>query len=171
MILGEILHCLTGVHHSCPHLFVGLGRHHARLDFRLLDSGLFQGGRVCRRIQLRRRPGISQRQTNNSYVHSQTAAMCKVFILKHLSSAPIGWAAAVTYNPKAKAEFERFRRRSDTLSLGVCNGCQLLALLGWVGEAEEDGSGARRNNAMVVNLCCRYHTAAAFYVSPHSPSR
>lgn len=59
-----------------------------------------------------------------------------------LSSALTGWAASVTFNPKAKAEFERFRRRSDTLSLGVCNGCQLLALLGWVGEAEDGGSGA-----------------------------
>ncbi|KAJ0065302.1 hypothetical protein NL108_007017, partial [Boleophthalmus pectinirostris] len=47
-----------------------------------------------------------------------------------------GWAATVAYNPKAKAEFDRFRQRSDTLSLGVCNGCQLLALLGWVGETE-----------------------------------
>uniref|UniRef100_A0A7N6C4D9 Phosphoribosylformylglycinamidine synthase n=1 Tax=Anabas testudineus TaxID=64144 RepID=A0A7N6C4D9_ANATE len=46
-----------------------------------------------------------------------------------------GWAATVTYNPKAKAEFDRFWQRDDTLSLGVCNGCQLLALLGWVGEA------------------------------------
>lgn len=44
-----------------------------------------------------------------------------------------GWAASVAFNSKAKAEFEAFRRRSDTLSLGVCNGCQLLALLGWVG--------------------------------------
>lgn len=52
-----------------------------------------------------------------------------------------GWAATATFNPKAKAEFERFRRRDDTLSLGVCNGCQLLALLGWVGEGEEDGAG------------------------------
>ncbi|XP_024134719.1 phosphoribosylformylglycinamidine synthase isoform X2 [Oryzias melastigma] len=52
-----------------------------------------------------------------------------------------GWAATVTYNPKAKAEFDRFQRREDTLSLGVCNGCQLLALLGWVGEAE-DGAGS-----------------------------
>uniref|UniRef100_A0A6Q2ZI38 Phosphoribosylformylglycinamidine synthase n=1 Tax=Esox lucius TaxID=8010 RepID=A0A6Q2ZI38_ESOLU len=50
-----------------------------------------------------------------------------------------GWAATVTYNPRAKAEFERFRCRDDTLSLGVCNGCQLLALLGWVGEGEEGG--------------------------------
>uniref|UniRef100_UPI0037E9C471 phosphoribosylformylglycinamidine synthase isoform X1 n=2 Tax=Semicossyphus pulcher TaxID=241346 RepID=UPI0037E9C471 len=52
-----------------------------------------------------------------------------------------GWAASVTFNPKAKAEFEGFRRRVDTLSLGVCNGCQLLALLGWVGE-EKAGAGA-----------------------------
>ncbi|KAJ8388427.1 hypothetical protein AAFF_G00133030 [Aldrovandia affinis] len=44
-----------------------------------------------------------------------------------------GWAATVTFNPLAQAEFERFRQRADTLSLGVCNGCQLLALLGWVG--------------------------------------
>uniref|UniRef100_A0A3Q0RKU9 Phosphoribosylformylglycinamidine synthase n=1 Tax=Amphilophus citrinellus TaxID=61819 RepID=A0A3Q0RKU9_AMPCI len=48
-----------------------------------------------------------------------------------------GWAATVAYNPKAKAEFDRFRQREDTVSLGVCNGCQLLALLGWVGEGEE----------------------------------
>uniref|UniRef100_A0A8C2DYN0 Phosphoribosylformylglycinamidine synthase n=1 Tax=Cyprinus carpio TaxID=7962 RepID=A0A8C2DYN0_CYPCA len=43
-----------------------------------------------------------------------------------------GWAATVTFNPKAREEFERFRNRDDTLSLGVCNGCQLMALLGWV---------------------------------------
>lgn len=44
-----------------------------------------------------------------------------------------GWAAAVTFNPQAREELGRFRRRPDTFSLGVCNGCQLLALLGWVG--------------------------------------
>lgn len=51
-------------------------------------------------------------------------------------SLVIGWAATVVYNPKAKAEFDRFQQRSDTLSLGVCNGCQLLALLGWVGKTD-----------------------------------
>ncbi|XP_025861253.2 phosphoribosylformylglycinamidine synthase isoform X1 [Vulpes vulpes] len=44
-----------------------------------------------------------------------------------------GWAAAVTFHPVARAELRRFRKRPDTFSLGVCNGCQLLALLGWVG--------------------------------------
>uniref|UniRef100_A0A8B9HZA3 Phosphoribosylformylglycinamidine synthase n=1 Tax=Astyanax mexicanus TaxID=7994 RepID=A0A8B9HZA3_ASTMX len=51
-----------------------------------------------------------------------------------------GWAATVTFNTRAREEFERFRRREDTLSLGVCNGCQLLALLGWVGGADDGGS-------------------------------
>ncbi|MBZ3888399.1 Phosphoribosylformylglycinamidine synthase [Sciurus carolinensis] len=44
-----------------------------------------------------------------------------------------GWAAAVTFHSQAGAELRRFRKRPDTFSLGVCNGCQLLALLGWVG--------------------------------------
>ncbi|XP_055450276.1 phosphoribosylformylglycinamidine synthase [Psammomys obesus] len=55
-----------------------------------------------------------------------------------------GWAAAVTFNPQARQELGRFRRRPDTFSLGVCNGCQLLALLGWVGgdpSEEQDESG------------------------------
>uniref|UniRef100_A0A671L7Y8 Phosphoribosylformylglycinamidine synthase n=1 Tax=Sinocyclocheilus anshuiensis TaxID=1608454 RepID=A0A671L7Y8_9TELE len=51
-----------------------------------------------------------------------------------------GWAATVTFNPKAREEFEHFRNRDDTLSLGVCNGCQLMALLGWVGERETGDS-------------------------------
>uniref|UniRef100_A0A672KSZ2 Phosphoribosylformylglycinamidine synthase n=1 Tax=Sinocyclocheilus grahami TaxID=75366 RepID=A0A672KSZ2_SINGR len=51
-----------------------------------------------------------------------------------------GWAATVTFNPKAREEFELFRNRDDTLSLGVCNGCQLMALLGWVGERVDGGS-------------------------------
>uniref|UniRef100_A0A8C3FDC7 Phosphoribosylformylglycinamidine synthase n=1 Tax=Chrysemys picta bellii TaxID=8478 RepID=A0A8C3FDC7_CHRPI len=44
-----------------------------------------------------------------------------------------GWAASVTFNPQARAQFEAFRRRRNTFSLGICNGCQLMALLGWVG--------------------------------------
>ncbi|MFC1633033.1 phosphoribosylformylglycinamidine synthase subunit PurQ, partial [Patescibacteria group bacterium] len=43
-----------------------------------------------------------------------------------------GWAAVIRFNPKLKEMFDRFYRRPDTFSLGVCNGCQLMALLGWV---------------------------------------
>ena len=41
-----------------------------------------------------------------------------------------GWAGAFLYNEKAKAALDRFYARPDTLSLGVCNGCQLMAELG-----------------------------------------
>jgi phosphoribosylformylglycinamidine synthase len=43
------------------------------------------------------------------------------------------------FNSVVERQLEQFRSRSDTFSLGVCNGCQLMALLGWVG-AQEDGS-------------------------------
>ena len=37
-----------------------------------------------------------------------------------------GWAGAFLYNPLAKKALENFYKRKDTLSLGVCNGCQLM---------------------------------------------
>jgi len=37
-----------------------------------------------------------------------------------------GWAGAFLYNPKAKEALDRYYARPDTLSLGVCNGCQLM---------------------------------------------
>jgi phosphoribosylformylglycinamidine synthase len=41
-----------------------------------------------------------------------------------------GWAGSFLYNLKAKQALEAFYRRGDTLSLGVCNGCQLMMELG-----------------------------------------
>jgi len=43
-----------------------------------------------------------------------------------------GWAALIRFNPYLWGEFQDFYERNDTFSLGVCNGCQLMALLGWV---------------------------------------
>jgi phosphoribosylformylglycinamidine synthase len=43
-----------------------------------------------------------------------------------------GWAGSIRCNPGLWKQFEAFLARPDTFSLGVCNGCQLLALLGWV---------------------------------------
>ncbi len=41
-----------------------------------------------------------------------------------------GWAGSFLYNEKAKRSLENFYKRKDTLSLGVCNGCQLFIELG-----------------------------------------
>ena len=43
-----------------------------------------------------------------------------------------GWAGAFLFNPKAKEALERFYARKDTLSLGICNGCQLMVELGLI---------------------------------------
>ncbi|HTH92882.1 MAG TPA: phosphoribosylformylglycinamidine synthase [Candidatus Paceibacterota bacterium] len=43
-----------------------------------------------------------------------------------------GWAAIIRSNKKVKKMFDAFYKRPDTFSFGVCNGCQLMALLGWI---------------------------------------
>lgn len=43
-----------------------------------------------------------------------------------------GWAGSFLFNPKAKAALDKFYAREDTLSLGVCNGCQLMMELGLI---------------------------------------
>ena len=48
-----------------------------------------------------------------------------------------GWAATMKFNKIIERQLKGFRSRNDTFSLGVCNGCQLMALLGWVGSQVE----------------------------------
>ena len=43
-----------------------------------------------------------------------------------------GWAGAFKYNEKANTALNNFYKREDTLSLGICNGCQLMVELGLV---------------------------------------
>ena len=47
-----------------------------------------------------------------------------------------GWAGAFLFNPKAKEALDRFYARKDTLSLGICNGCQLMVELGLIENGE-----------------------------------
>ena len=50
-----------------------------------------------------------------------------------------GWAGAFLFNPKAKEALDKFYAREDTLSLGICNGCQLMVELGLLdGKASAD---------------------------------
>jgi len=43
-----------------------------------------------------------------------------------------GWAGAFLYNEKAKLALDRFYARQNTLSLGICNGCQVMTELGLI---------------------------------------
>jgi len=58
-----------------------------------------------------------------------------------------GWAGAFLYNKKAKETLNKFFAREDTLSLGVCNGCQLSMELGLIYENMDHHPKMKHNNS------------------------
>ncbi|MCI0750928.1 MAG: phosphoribosylformylglycinamidine synthase [Flammeovirgaceae bacterium] len=68
-----------------------------------------------------------------------------------------GWAGAFLYNPKAKQALDNFYKRTDTLSLGVCNGCQLMMELGllypeWKDHPKMHHNGSHKYESAFVNV-------------------
>lgn len=57
---------------------------------------------------------------------------CGGFANSDVLGSAKGWAGGFLYNEKAKAALDQFYSRPDTLSLGICNGCQLMAELGLI---------------------------------------
>ncbi|MGC9151679.1 MAG: phosphoribosylformylglycinamidine synthase [Microbacter sp.] len=56
----------------------------------------------------------------------QMIVFCGGFSNSDVLGSAKGWAGGLLYNPLAKSTLERFYARHDTLSLGICNGCQLM---------------------------------------------
>lgn len=54
-----------------------------------------------------------------------------------------GWASGFLWNDNARKAIERFYEREDTLSLGVCNGCQLMIELGLIKPASKVTPGTK----------------------------
>jgi len=70
-----------------------------------------------------------------------------------------GWAAGFLYNERARLALEDFYTRQDTLSLGVCNGCQLMVKLGLFErfdgiqvKMEQNDSQKFESNFVLVNI-------------------
>ncbi len=68
-------------------------------------------------------------------------AFCGGFSNSDVLGSAKGWAGAFLYNPKAKEALDKFYAREDTLSLGVCNGCQLMIELGLVNKSLDTSAG------------------------------
>lgn len=84
-----------------------------------------------------------------------------------------GWAASLKFNDKAKTQLIRFKNRPDTFSLGVCNGCQLLALLGWVGNIDETKQQKQDGNSDTIldtNISERFESRFVSVRIDSSPS-
>ncbi|ENM5729832.1 phosphoribosylformylglycinamidine synthase [Vibrio mimicus] len=59
----------------------------------------------------------------------QGLVACGGFSYGDVLGAGEGWAKSILFNAQAREQFEQFFQRKDTLSLGVCNGCQMLSNL------------------------------------------
>ena len=58
-----------------------------------------------------------------------------------------GWAGAFLLNPKAKEALDKFYAREDTLSLGICNGCQLMVELNLINPEHKQRARMLHNNS------------------------
>ena len=76
-----------------------------------------------------------------------------------------GWAGAFLYNAKAKAALDAFYAREDTMSLGICNGCQLMAELGLLTPTARELS-----PKMIHNNSHKYESAFVGVGIENSPS-
>lgn len=56
-------------------------------------------------------------------------AACGGFSYGDVLGAGGGWAKSILYHQKTKEMFQNYFKRENTLSLGVCNGCQMLSQL------------------------------------------
>ena len=54
---------------------------------------------------------------------------CGGFSYGDVLGAGGGWAKSILFNPGLRAQFEAYFTNPDTLTLGVCNGCQMISLL------------------------------------------
>ncbi|MGV6851873.1 MAG: phosphoribosylformylglycinamidine synthase, partial [bacterium] len=69
---------------------------------------------------------LSGRQSLKDF---QAMVACGGFSYGDVLGAGRGWASTIRYNQRAFDEFSAFFSRDDTISLGVCNGCQMLSQL------------------------------------------
>jgi len=85
-----------------------------------------------------------------------------------------GWAASLMFHPSLRYQFQAFLERTDTFSLGVCNGCQLMSLLGWVGlKSAVEGTSSEMHIPDVVldhNLSERFECRFSTVRIERSPS-
>jgi phosphoribosylformylglycinamidine synthase len=83
-----------------------------------------------------------------------------------------GWAGGIRYNKGLQEEFRKFYERPDTFSLGVCNGCQLMALLGWVpgGDTYKDILPEKQQPRFIHNVSGRFESRWSNVTVKDSPS-
>ncbi|MCR4994268.1 MAG: phosphoribosylformylglycinamidine synthase [Bacteroidales bacterium] len=98
----------------------------------------------------------------------QMIVFCGGFSNSDVLGSAKGWAGAFLFNPKAKTALDRFYARPDTLSLGICNGCQLMVELGLLGDKEEQSPS--NSPRMLHNTSHKFESAFLGLTIPENKS-
>ena len=101
-----------------------------------------------------------------SQLTSSGIAFVGGFSFADVNGSAVGWSSVVKYNETAKAEFSAFYNRTDVFSLGVCNGCQLMAQLGWLGHTAGKMAQLDNDNSFVHVMLVLYLGRTNFSTSP-----
>jgi phosphoribosylformylglycinamidine synthase len=91
-------------------------------------------------------------------------AACGGFSYGDVLGAGSGWARTILFNEQLKDSFTEFFERGDTFSLGVCNGCQMMAQL------REIIPGAKAWPRFVRNVSSRYEARLCMVEIQETPS-
>lgn len=84
---------------------------------------------------------------------AQMLVFCGGFSNSDVLGSAKGWAAGILFNERAKAAIDAFYARPDTLSLGICNGCQLMAELGLIYEDKKPRHRMEHNRSHKYESC------------------
>ncbi len=96
----------------------------------------------------------------------QMIVFCGGFSNSDVLGSAKGWASGFVWNDTAKAALRRFYDRPDTLSLGICNGCQLMIELGLIKSAKPGARPVR----MEHNVSHKFESNFIGLTIPASPS-
>ncbi len=91
-------------------------------------------------------------------------AACGGFSYGDVLGAGRGWATSILFNPKLRDQFQAFFEDPTKFSLGVCNGCQMMAAL------KDIIPGAERWPSFERNLSEQYEARLATLEIEESPS-
>jgi len=67
-----------------------------------------------------------------THIHTHTYTHAHTYTHIHTYISAKGWAALIKNNKHLNQMFQNYYKQKNCFSLGVCNGCQLMALLGWI---------------------------------------
>ncbi len=84
---------------------------------------------------------------NTSLSIFQGMAACGGFSYGDVLGAGRGWANSILFNSQAKDEFSEFFSRTDSFTLGVCNGCQMISNLKEIIPGSENWPSFERNTS------------------------